>query len=78
MRRRGLSFSDVLKLGKNQVSRRSGGSDSKYEWDNKQNIEERYSLRNDAIYPPPPAAISTRSGSRSSQTRVQPIGRSDR
>lgn len=77
MRRRGLSFSDVLRQGKNQVTRRGEGS-GKYDWDNKKNIEERYSLRNDAIYPPPPAAMGSRSGSLSSQTRVQPLGRSER
>ena len=48
------------------------------DWDNKQNIEQRYSARNDAVYPPPPAAMGSRSGSLSSQTRVQPLGRSDR
>ena len=79
MRRRGLSFSDVVRQGKNQVKRRGGEQQSsKYDWDNKRNIEERYSVRNDAVYPPPPAAINSRSGSLSSQTRVQPLGRSDR
>ncbi|KAJ8111396.1 hypothetical protein OPT61_g6000 [Boeremia exigua] len=77
MRRRGMSFSDVLRQGKNQVTRRGGGSGSKYDWDNKQNIEQRYSLRNDAVYPPPAAAKGSRSGSLSSQTRVQPLARSD-
>lgn len=77
MRRRGMSFSDVLRQGKKQVTRRGGDSGSKYDWDNKQNIEQRYSVRNDAVYPPPPAAMGSRSGSLSSQTRVQPLGRSD-
>ena len=77
MRRRDLSFSDVLRQGKAQVTRRGEGS-GKYDWDNKQNLEERYSLRNDAVYPPPPAAMVSRSGSLLSQTRVQPLGRSDR
>jgi len=78
MRRRGLSFSDVVRQGKNQVTRRGGGSGSKYDWDNKKNLEQRYSMRNDAVYPPPPAAMGNRSGSLLSQTRVQPLGRSDR
>lgn len=77
MRRRGLSFSDVVRQGKNQVTRRGEGS-GKYDWDNKKNLEERYSMRNDAVYPPPPAAMGSRSGSLSSQTRVQPLGRSER
>ncbi|KAF3053785.1 hypothetical protein E8E11_006504 [Didymella keratinophila] len=76
MRRRGLSFSDVVRQGKNQVTRRGEGS-GKYDWDNKKNLEERYSMRNDAVYPPPPAAMGSRSGSLSSQTRVQPLGRSE-
>ncbi|KAL1598469.1 hypothetical protein SLS59_006753 [Nothophoma quercina] len=76
MRRKGLSFSDVVRQGKNQVTRR-GGQGSKYDWDNKQNLEQRYSVRNDAVYPPPPAAMGSRSGSLSSQTRVLPLGRSD-
>lgn len=78
MRRRGLSFSDVLRQGKNQVTRRNGQNSSKYDWDNKANLEQRYSVRNDAVYPPPPAALGSRSGSLSSKTRVQPLGRSDR
>jgi hypothetical protein len=78
MRRRGLSFSDVVRQGKNQVMRRGQEPGSKYDWDNKQNLEQRYSVRNDAVYPPPPAAMGSRSGSLSSQTRVQPLGRSDR
>ncbi|KZM26572.1 uncharacterized protein EKO05_0005420 [Ascochyta rabiei] len=78
MRRRGMSFSDVIRQGKNQVTRRGGQqTGSKYDWDNKQTLGERYSLRNDAIYPPPPAAVSSRPGSLSSQTRVQPLARSD-
>lgn len=77
MRRRGLSLSDVIRQGKNQVTRRGGGSGSKYDWDNKENLEQRFSVRNDAVYPPPPAAMGSRSGSLSSQTRVQPLGRSD-
>ncbi len=78
MRRRGLSFADVLRQGRNQVTRHGGDSASKYDWDNKQNIEQRYSVRNDAVFPPPPAAMVSRSGSLSSQTRVQRLGRSDR
>lgn len=78
MRRRGLTLSDVFRQGRNQISRRGRGTDSKYDWDNKQNLEQRYSVRNDAIYPPPPAAVNSRSGSLSSQTRVQPLGRSER
>ena len=79
MRRRGLSFSDVVRQGRNQITRRGGqGSGTRYDWDNKQNLEQRYSVRNDAVYPPPPAAVAARSGSLSSQTRVQPLGRTDR
>lgn len=73
-----MSFSDVVRQGKDQVKRRGGQSGPKYDWDNKQMLEERYSVRNDAVYPPPPAAMAVRSGSLSSKTRVQPLGRSDR
>ncbi|KAF1355791.1 hypothetical protein EJ07DRAFT_130721, partial [Lizonia empirigonia] len=77
MRRRGLSFMDLVRQGKNQVTGRGAQYSSKYDWDNKQTLGERYSVRSDAVYPSQPAAVLSRSGSSSSQTRLQPLARSD-
>jgi hypothetical protein len=78
MRKRGLTFSDVLQQGKQQMRRGPPPPISKYDQDQKQPIDDEYVYRkNDTIGAPPPAATNARSGSLSSQTRLQVLGRSD-
>lgn len=77
MRKRGLSFKDVLQHGKNQV-RRSPPPPPKYGLDNKQRFDDEYSYaRKNSIPPPQLAAINVRSNSLSMRAPLQNLGRSD-
>jgi hypothetical protein len=78
MRKRGLTFSDVLNQGKQQMRRGPPPPISKYDQDQKQPIDDEYVYgKNVTIGVPPAAAVNARSGSPSSQTRLQALGRSD-
>ena len=79
MRKRGLTFSDVIKNGKNTVRRRGGGPPPppKYGMDYKQSHDDDYMAAGKDGYPQR-AAIASRSGSLSTQTPLQPLGRSER
>jgi hypothetical protein len=80
MRKRGLSFKDVIQQGKQQFNRGPPpasmssryGQDKKYAFD-----DERGYGMHDSINAPRPAAMPMRSGSQSSQKRLQALGRSD-
>jgi hypothetical protein len=80
MRKRGLSFADVINNGKDTVRRhrRPPPPPSKYGMDSKKMHADEYSYPTKEIYPPRMAAGSSRSGSLSTQTPLQPLGRSDR
>lgn len=77
MRKRGLTFSDVIKNGKDTVRRRGGGPPPppKYSMDNKQSFDDD-SYVGKAGYPSR-AVTGSRSGSLSTQTPLQPLGRSE-
>lgn len=78
MRKRGLSFSDVVQHGKNQVRRRPPPPPSKYGLDNKQAYDDEYARgRQGSMYPPQRAASVARSGSLSTQRPLQSLGRSE-
>lgn len=78
MRKRGLTIKDVIQHGKNQV-RRGPPPPPKYGMDKKQPYDDEYTYaRKNSVYPPLPAAINSRSGSLSTQTPLQALGRSDR
>jgi hypothetical protein len=77
MRKRGLTFTDVLNQGKQQM-RRGPPLPPSYGQDQKQHIDDEYVYRSNAsINAPQPAAMNTRSGSLSSKTRLQTLGPSD-
>jgi hypothetical protein len=77
MRKRGLTFTDVLNQGKQQM-RRGPPLPPSYGQDQKQHIDDEYVYRSNAsINAPQPAAMNARSGSLSSKTRLQTLGRSD-
>jgi hypothetical protein len=80
IRKRGLTFSDVLRQGKQQMHRGPPPPPppSRYYQDQKQPIDDEYVYQNnDTINPPQPAAINARSGSLSSKTRLQVLERSN-
>ncbi|KAF2848162.1 hypothetical protein T440DRAFT_178240 [Plenodomus tracheiphilus IPT5] len=78
MRKRGLSFSDVIQQGKNHVRRGPPPPPSKYGMDQKQYYDDEYGrARQNSIYPPKRAASLTRSSSSRSQRPLQSLGRSD-
>ncbi|KAF2031162.1 hypothetical protein EK21DRAFT_88299 [Setomelanomma holmii] len=73
MRKRGLTIRDVIMKGKDSMRRRGAPPPPpKYAMDNKQAYNDDYN-----VYPPRTAAVSSRSGSLSTQTPLQPLGRSD-
>lgn len=77
MRRRGLTFKDVIQRGKNRVRRPPPPPPSKYGMDNKQPYDDEYSRRAaNTSYPSLPAATLSRSGSYSTQKTLQALERS--
>ncbi|KAF2826007.1 hypothetical protein CC86DRAFT_37930 [Ophiobolus disseminans] len=78
MRKRGLTLTDVIRSGKNTVRRRGGGPPPppKFGMDNKQPYDEGYGYAGKDGYPQR-AATASRSGSLTTQTPLQPLGRSD-
>ncbi|RAR00604.1 hypothetical protein DDE82_007175 [Stemphylium lycopersici] len=79
MRKRGLTFKDVIQQGKQQFRRGPPPpSASRYELDKKQMFDdERAYGMNDTVNAPRPAAIPVRSGSLSTQKPLQALERSD-
>lgn len=80
MRRRGLTISDVIRNSKDTVRRRGGPPPppSKYGLDRKQSYHDDYMYIGKDVHHPRPAMKVARSGSLSTQTPLQPLGRSDR
>lgn len=79
MRKRGLTLKDVIQNGKNQLRRGAPPPPPKYGMDNKLPYEEGYGYaRKNSINAPLATAMKPRSGSLSTQTPLQPLGRSDR
>lgn len=80
MRKRNLTFRDLVQHGKNRVRRGPPPPPPpKYGMDNKQQYEEEYAYaRKNSVNPLQPAAVLSRSGSLPRQTPLQPLGRSDR
>ncbi|CAN9197265.1 unnamed protein product [Alternaria alternata] len=79
MRKRGLTFKDVLQQGKQQLRRGSPPPppQSRYGLD-KKNFDDEYTYgMNDSFNAPQPTVAPKRSSSLSSQKRLQPLGRSD-
>ncbi|KAI8932126.1 hypothetical protein NX059_011010 [Plenodomus lindquistii] len=78
MRKRGLSFADVLQRGKSHVRRGPPLPPSRYGMDQKQYYDIDYERgQRVSIYPPQRAASLTRSSSSRSQRPLQALGRSD-
>jgi hypothetical protein len=79
MRKRGLTFRDVLQQGKQQLRRGPPPPPpSRYGQDKKQNFDDEYAYGiNDSFNAPRPTVAPTRSSSLSSQKRLQALGRSD-
>lgn len=78
MRKRGLSISDVVKQGKHHLRRGPPPPPLKYNPDSKLPFEnENFYSQNGSVYAPQPAANVARSGSLSTQTPLQNLGRSD-
>ncbi|KAF1943756.1 hypothetical protein EJ02DRAFT_399755 [Clathrospora elynae] len=78
MRKRGLSFADVIQQGKQQMRRTGPPPPPKYGFDGKRSFDDESSYgKNDSVYAPPPAAIKARSGSFATQTPLQTLGQSD-
>jgi hypothetical protein len=72
MRKRGLTIKDVIRNGQDTLRNRGGPPPPpKYDMEKKQSYD-------GYMYPPKQAAMSTRSGSLSTKTTLQPLGRSDR
>ncbi|KAH7083666.1 hypothetical protein FB567DRAFT_89177 [Paraphoma chrysanthemicola] len=77
MRKRGLTIKDVITKGKATMRRRGAPQPPpKYGMDNKQAYDDEFYAGKD-VYPPRTAALSSRSGSLSTKTPLQPLGRSD-
>jgi hypothetical protein len=77
MRKRGLSFSDLISQSKQQM-RRGPPPPPKYSQDTKEQFDDESTYgKPDAIYAPPAAAINSRSSALSSQKRLQALARSD-
>jgi hypothetical protein len=71
MRKRGLTIKDVIRNGQDTLRNRGGPPPPpKYDMDRKQSYD-------GYMYPPKQAAMSIRSGSLSTKTTLQPLGRSD-
>jgi hypothetical protein len=76
MRKRGLTIRDVIRNGQDTLRNRGGPPPPpKYDMDRKSYDEYMYAGKD--TYPQR-AAMSTRSGSLSTKTTLQPIGRTDR
>ncbi|KAF1847118.1 uncharacterized protein K460DRAFT_352298 [Cucurbitaria berberidis CBS 394.84] len=76
MRKRGLSTRDVVQRAKNRMNR-GPPPPPKYDMDNKQSYDDDYAnAKNKSVLPPIPAAIKSRSGSLSTKTPLQALGRS--
>ncbi|KAH8725862.1 hypothetical protein GQ44DRAFT_726598 [Phaeosphaeriaceae sp. PMI808] len=79
MRKRGMSLKDVMKHGKDSMSRRRNPPPppAKYGVDKKQAYDEDWVYGGKDMYPPQQAAKTSRSGSLSTQTTLQPLARSE-
>ena len=80
MRKRGMTLSDLIRNSKDTVRRQGGRPPpppSKYGLDRKQVYDDDYMYVGKALNAPRPAAAGSRSGSLSTQTPLQPLGRSD-
>lgn len=77
MRKRGLTFKDVMQQGKNRMHRKPVPP-PKYGMDNKQSYGNNSPYARTNLVQPQPATTSSRKGSLSSQAPLQPLARSDR
>lgn len=77
MRKRGLSFTDVIQHGKYRMRRGPPPPPSKYPMDHKQYFDEYACPQQNSVYPPQRAASLRRSSSSRSQRPLQALGRSD-
>lgn len=79
MRKRGLSFADVIRKGKDSFRNRgTPPTPPKYDMDKKQSYDDDYMYVGKDINPPRPAAAGSRSGSLSTQTPLHPLAQSNR
>jgi hypothetical protein len=77
MRKRGLTIKDVVRNGKDTLRNRNGPPPPpKYDMDRKGSFDDYMYAGKDTY--PQRAAMSMRSGSLSTKTTLQPLGRSDR
>ncbi|KAF1828476.1 hypothetical protein BDW02DRAFT_238953 [Decorospora gaudefroyi] len=74
MRKRGLSLADVIKQGKQQIRRGPPPPPSKYGMEKKQSFDDGFTYGStNPISAPPPAAITARAASPSTQIPLQPV-----
>lgn len=80
MRKRGLTFSDAIRTGKDWIRQRRGPPPPppKHDVDMKQPYDEAYMYGAKGVQPPRLAVKTSRSGSLATQTAVLPLGRADR